>query len=724
MKRYAKVKVKKMDFGGGIDYTKYLNQGAGVANTVGSAYSNPNANAQQKADAVYNGAAQTASMISPVVGGLIGIGDAIGAPIKKNAEKMDAQGNLINENGAKTGALIGALANPFKALTTRSTYKGGFSDFSGNGYINSIEKPAQDAYKAEEAQKQADADALAKQKYNDQMNYSKGYNMVNPTTGREGAGIFGEGGDMTGGDNPPVKPVYSTQAQLNYPMYHQRIVDGKSTYWRGQFHGSPDAWKTMNKNPMAYVPNAVPITVDEYNKNLGTGNMMPTYTAPVDPFATAPTVTTPTNVTPVQAYGGRMAVPYSMKATGGNLVPLASDVTKAVGDTHEQDSNGDGMTGITLHNQGQPLAEVENQEVMNGSHVYSDRLKVKPGVTFAKMAETLGRKKGKFEEGTESTNYREKNSANRMTSNIDKDLDILFAKQEQLKQVNGIGNMPVNNIPKGANGLDLMDLPDDPSLAKLKTSQSSQPAVNDFSKVDWAKVGQTALPYLDNLYNASMINKTPEIPNPVKHVAYDLTPATLKTNININPALNDAQRQYASFQKDSNENNSNSVTSRGNKLAAFSSLIGNKSNLYGAKENGETELINKNSMNNQDVTNQNRGNRQTVDNQNIDATNSYNWANMQRTSDMNAMRSKNFSNAINNATTQVQDHNMEKTDNSRIMTDALRYNDGAGFARAVGSPEMDSLIRSNPAYLNQIEKALESSGQVDALNTFRKRYKS
>ena len=43
----------------------------------------------------------------------------------------------------------------------------------------------------------------------------------------------------------------------------------------------------------------------------------------------------------------------------------------------------------------------------------------------------------------------------------------------------------------------------------------------------------TVTPYLDNLYNNNIINKTPKIPTPVKDVAYDINPVTLKTDYNI-----------------------------------------------------------------------------------------------------------------------------------------------------------------------------------------------
>ena len=96
----------------------------------------------------------------------------------------------------------------------------------------------------------------------------------------------------------------------------------------------------------------------------------------------------------VYAYGTRYngkALPK--KVLGGALNPLASDVDKAEGNTHEEG-------GITLHdNNGNPKAEIENQEVVvDNNKVLSDRLSFMGGKSFAEIGEELGKEKGKNEE--------------------------------------------------------------------------------------------------------------------------------------------------------------------------------------------------------------------------------------------------------------------------------------------------------------------------------------
>ena len=47
--------------------------------------------------------------------------------------------------------------------------------------------------------------------------------------------------------------------------------------------------------------------------------------------------------------------------------------------------------------------------------------------------------------------------------------------------------------------------------------------------------------------------------------------------------------------------------------------------------------------------------------------------------------------------------------------------DGAGYARLIGSPVMDDLMKDKKYYA-QVEKALKSSGQTKAYNEFVKKY--
>ena len=72
-------------------------------------------------------------------------------PIKTDLEKTDSSGNLVNESGARTGAIIGSFLDPVQAISTRASYDGGWTDITGKGYTAQLEKEAKDRISAEKA---------------------------------------------------------------------------------------------------------------------------------------------------------------------------------------------------------------------------------------------------------------------------------------------------------------------------------------------------------------------------------------------------------------------------------------------------------------------------------------------------------------------------------------------------------------------------------------------
>jgi len=148
------------------------------------------------------------------------------------------------------------------------------------------------------------------------------------------------------------------------------------------------------------------------------------------------------------AYGTEykgMAIPK--RGMGGELNPLASDVTQAEGQTHEEG-------GITLtDNSGTPTAEVEDKEVVVADkQVLSDRIPFNKDLSFAQKGEELGKEKGKNEEKLKNANFFEKNTATRNIEKIDKKMDMLLKLQDITRQNLGLDvDSPVNNAKYGGN---------------------------------------------------------------------------------------------------------------------------------------------------------------------------------------------------------------------------------------------------------------------------------
>lgn len=77
--------------------------------------------------------------IGSVIAGAAGIGDAIGKPIKNNAERTNDFGELKDPAAAKRNAMIGVMFSPSERLT----YSGGLTDVTGKAYMKHLENQNQ-----------------------------------------------------------------------------------------------------------------------------------------------------------------------------------------------------------------------------------------------------------------------------------------------------------------------------------------------------------------------------------------------------------------------------------------------------------------------------------------------------------------------------------------------------------------------------------------------------
>lgn len=129
------------------------------------------------------------------------------------------------------------------------------------------------------------------------------------------------------------------------------------------------------------------------------------------------------------AYGGRIsALDQSRHLQGGAAIPLASNALKIKGDTHSQDTDGDGLTGVDYKGN-----EVEDGEIIyktsDGTDlVFSKRL------GFANAVEPLIQQKAKFEKKANTTDQIAKNTALRQLTILDDKVNQLFEQQEAVNQ--------------------------------------------------------------------------------------------------------------------------------------------------------------------------------------------------------------------------------------------------------------------------------------------------
>lgn len=102
------------------------------------------------------------------------------------------------------------------------------------------------------------------------------------------------------------------------------------------------------------------------------------------------------------------------------------------------------------------------------------------------------------------------------------------------------------------------------------------------------------------LINRRVLNKMQAPPQPMSQTA-----AKLKTRININPQLDKMRETLAAYERDVDNNTASSRVALARKQRARFANMLQTNELYSTKENAETELINKDRLNQQEVANKN-----------------------------------------------------------------------------------------------------------------------
>jgi hypothetical protein len=207
-----------------INAAAKLNQG----NTTGipkSQQIDANINA---VDTTINSALNMMGPVGQAVSAVRGVGDMIGKPIKEKAEARNPDGTLQDPERAKTSAIIGSFFDPIKAITTRASYEGGWTDFTGDKYIQAIEGKKKINY--------TDPDVVNRNlKVAPESNMAKYGGKIYSW----GGNIYANGGNTIYVNNPndPRLQAYNDSLQLskqvnklkdNYPPYsyeHKEVQD-------------------------------------------------------------------------------------------------------------------------------------------------------------------------------------------------------------------------------------------------------------------------------------------------------------------------------------------------------------------------------------------------------------------------------------------------------------------------------------------------------------------
>ena len=216
-----------------------------------------------------------------------------------------------------------------------------------------------------------------------------------------------------------------------------------------------------------------------------------------------------------------------------------------------------------------------------------------------------------------------------------------------------------------------------PVPSALVTSNSGLPSEKNKSKrnigkeiVDWAKnnpdtvmdglslVSNVGLATAGFLQNRRFLDKMRYAPQPYARQA-----AKLKTRINIEPQLDKMRESLAEYERNVRNNTASSRVALARQQRARLKNIMDTNELYGTKENIETQLINKDRLNQQEVANSN-----------IEEFNKWRQGRAEFMNTINEAKAENIAsyiNAINSGVqdvaTRVQKRNSEKRTNRAMM---------------------------------------------------------
>lgn len=217
---------------------------------------------------------------------------------------------------------------------------------------------------------------------------------------------------------------------------------------------------------------------------------------------------------------------------GGNLVPIGDGVEEAVGNQHNEETI-DGVSGIQLSKNGEPVAEIENKEVVvDGDTVYSHQLKYDGKQSYADKMRKITAKRNKLEkEQTATKDKRVKNTIERKLAGLNMAEEALFTHQEHRKYAEGIAVANTfafgGKLPKFSNGGNVYT---DTNGKRYRLVNGKKQYFIDFDPIKTAKEEEIALNTALNKKDVDWNASTPKMLDKDKNNIPDLVQAPSAVN--------------------------------------------------------------------------------------------------------------------------------------------------------------------------------------------------
>ncbi len=205
----------------------------------------------QQQDAVM-GAVGQMGPVGGVVQGVYNVFQGVADPMRQSAEAMDqqaaekGQAKLKNKQEAQNMAIVGSFFDPFKAIQARSSYEGGWTDVTGEGYAKHLEEKEQQRL-----------DELNRPKREAQMADMRNKLAYGTYTAREGGSYPTNAIPMHGNQGAWAVPLFPNGGTFQ--------VDGPSHEQGGVVIPTPngDAYEVEKEEVIKREPNADKILSDK-----------------------------------------------------------------------------------------------------------------------------------------------------------------------------------------------------------------------------------------------------------------------------------------------------------------------------------------------------------------------------------------------------------------------------------------------------------------------------
>jgi hypothetical protein len=246
--------------------------------------------------------------------------------------------------------------------------------------------------------------------------------------------------------------------------------------------------------------------------------------------------------------------------------------------------------------------------------------------------------------------------------------------------------------PRSTAGTSTTNVPVTPQTYEVKPREATKPSPTFTGKQVLNKFGEV-VPYLDNITNAILTSKSPQVPVP----RMEVTP-TLKTKFNIQPQIANIDRVGQGVKRSLKDNATGGSELRASLIGRGTQEIYAKNELLGQKENIETEMKNKQAVLSSDTANRNAS-----------TLNQFDLRKFGRADDIQTRISQNVANLTEDLQQKIIDNKLDTNDQQSLALIYKKYSKSGVLDRAKIS-EMRQLISSGKSAEEALKMLAEKEG--------------